>query len=45
MGVRNCAEIGENLKTVVLNINKKRTNVILSDECKNLYGDGSEKYW
>ena len=35
-----CAEIGENLKTVVLNINKKRTNVILSDECKNLYGDG-----
>ncbi len=35
-----CAEIGDNLKTVVLDINKKRTNVILSDKCKNLYGDG-----
>ena len=35
-----CAEIGENLKTVVLNINKKRTNVILSEECRQIYGDG-----
>ncbi len=35
-----CAELGDCLKTVVLNINKKKTNVILSDECKNLYGDG-----
>lgn len=35
-----CAEIGENLKTVVLNINKKRTNVILSEECRPIYGDG-----
>ena len=34
------AELGERLKTVVLNINKKRTNVILAEECKNLYGDG-----
>ncbi len=30
----------ERLKTVVLNINKKQTNVILSDKCKNIYGDG-----
>jgi 23S rRNA (uracil1939-C5)-methyltransferase len=33
-------ELGENLKSVVLNINKKRTNVILSDQCINLYGNG-----
>lgn len=33
-------ELGENLKTVVLNINKKRTNVILSDKCVNLFGNG-----
>ncbi len=33
-------ELGESLKTVILNINKKKTNVILSDECVNLYGDG-----
>lgn len=35
-----CAEIGENLKTVVLNLNKKRTNVILSETCIPIYGDG-----
>ncbi len=33
-------ELGESLKTVLLNINKKQTNVILSDKCVNLYGDG-----
>ncbi len=33
-------ELGESLKTVVLNINKSKTNVILSDKCVNLYGDG-----
>ena len=33
-------ELGESLKTVVLNINKKKTNVILSTECVNIYGDG-----
>ncbi len=31
---------GESLKAVVLNINKAKTNVILGDKCKNLYGDG-----
>lgn len=34
------AALGESLKTVVLNINKKQTNVILSDKCVELYGDG-----
>lgn len=33
-------EIGEQLKTVVLNINKAKTNVILGDSCKTLYGEG-----
>lgn len=33
-------KLGDNLKTVVLNINKNKTNVILSDKCVNLYGDG-----
>ena len=28
------------LKTVVLNINKEKTNVILGTKCLNLYGDG-----
>ena len=32
--------LGEKLKTVVLNINKAKTNVILSDTCKPVYGDG-----
>lgn len=32
--------LGENLKTVVLNINTKKTNVILDTKLKNLYGDG-----
>lgn len=32
--------LGDDLKTVVLNINTKKTNVILSDSCVNLYGDG-----
>ena len=32
--------LGENLKTVVLNINKDKTNVILGKENKVLYGDG-----
>ncbi len=31
---------GSSLKSVVLNINKKATNVILGDKCKNIYGDG-----
>ena len=30
---------GENLKSVQININKKKTNVILGDSCKVLYGD------
>lgn len=34
------AELGDALKTVVLNINKEKTNVILGDKCVNLYGDG-----
>ncbi len=34
------AELGDILKTVVLNINKKVTNVILSDKCVAIYGDG-----
>ncbi len=33
-------ELGEKLGSVVLNINKQKTNVILSDKCVNLYGDG-----
>ncbi len=33
-------DLGERLKTVVLNINTKQTNVILSDKCVNIYGDG-----
>lgn len=33
-------ELGDSLKTVVLNINKAKTNVILSDKCITLYGDG-----
>ncbi len=31
---------GDSLKSVVLNINKKDTNVILGEKCKNIYGDG-----
>ncbi len=34
------AVLGDSLKTVVLNINKKATNVILSDKCVAIYGDG-----
>ncbi len=34
------ATIGNRLKTVVLNINKNATNVILSDKCVTVYGDG-----
>lgn len=30
----------QNIKTVVLNINTERTNVILGKECRTLYGDG-----
>lgn len=33
-------ELGDNLKSVVLNVNKQKTNVILSDKCVNLYGEG-----
>ena len=32
--------LGENLKTVILNINTEKTNVILSTKIKVLYGDG-----
>ena len=32
--------IGGSLQTLVLNINRKNTNVILSDKCKVLYGAG-----
>lgn len=31
--------VGESLKSVQININKKNTNVILGDECKTLYGE------
>lgn len=34
-----CA-LGEQLKTVVLNINREKTNVVLGEKCVNLYGDG-----
>ncbi len=34
-----CA-LGNSLKTVVLNINKADTNVILADKCVTVYGDG-----
>ena len=34
------AQLGDSLKTVVLNINKNKTNVILSDRCVNLFGEG-----
>lgn len=33
-------KLGEAFKTLVLNINKEKTNVILSDKCVNLYGNG-----
>ena len=32
--------LGNRLKTVILNTNKERTNVILGKECKAIYGDG-----
>ena len=32
--------VGESLKTVVLNINKAKTNVILGDTSKTIFGDG-----
>ena len=32
--------LGERLKTVVLNKNCRRTNVIMGDECRPIYGDG-----
>lgn len=35
-----CERLGENLKTVVLNINRERTNVILGSRCVPIYGDG-----
>ena len=33
-------KLGDSFKTLVLNINKEKTNVILSDKCENLYGNG-----
>ena len=33
-------KLGKALKTVVLNVNKKKTNVILGDKNINIYGDG-----
>lgn len=30
----------EGFKTLVLNVNKEKTNVVLGEECINLYGDG-----
>lgn len=38
--VRYLCEGLENLKTVVLNINTERTNVIVGKECRVLYGEG-----
>ncbi len=32
--------LGDKLRGVCLNINRKKTNVILGDVCKTLYGDG-----
>lgn len=34
------SKLGDSLKTVVLNINREKTNVILADKCVNIYGDG-----
>lgn len=34
------SRLGSQLKTLVLNINKNKTNVILADKCVNIYGDG-----
>lgn len=34
------AKFGDALKTIVVNINTEKTNVILGEECKTLYGDG-----
>lgn len=33
-------KLGDSFKTLVLNINKEKTNVILSGKCVNLYGNG-----
>ena len=33
-------EAGEDLKSVMLNINRERTNVILGEKCVSLYGSG-----
>lgn len=38
--INELAEKIENVKTILLNINKKDTNVILGSECKMLLGDG-----
>lgn len=38
--VNSLLEENHNIKTVILNINEKDTNVVLGDECVNLYGDG-----
>lgn len=35
-----CSLLGGRLGTVVVNINRKKTNVILSDKCRVIYGDG-----
>ncbi len=32
--------LGEKFKTLIININRDKTNVILGDTCKTLYGDG-----
>ncbi len=32
--------LGDKLKSLMININRKKTNVILGDECKVLFGDG-----
>lgn len=38
--VKNVTEKFSQVKSIVLNINSKKTNVILGEECINLYGDG-----
>ncbi len=38
--VKNVTEKFPEVKSIVLNINSKKTNVILGEECINLYGDG-----
>lgn len=35
-----CEKLGNQLKTVVININREKTNVILGNVCQTVFGDG-----